>query len=65
MIEDTSSMFKRNFGNGILIPSYCGGSSDEYLLKLMDYLSQLKEIHKETGTIRHVDKQGWYYRTTS
>jgi TFIIF-interacting CTD phosphatase-like protein len=56
MVEDTPDNLRRNYGNGIVITSWTGRVSDDYLLKLMAYLSKLL---KDDSSWRRLSKVNW------
>ena len=55
VVDDSPEKWKRDYGNLICIPPFTGDLSDKYLLKLIDYLEELKY----TDNIRKIEKRYW------
>jgi len=55
VVDDSPEKWSRNYGNLITIPPFKGDLSDNYMLKLIDYLDELKY----TDNIRTIEKRYW------
>jgi len=59
VVDDTRHTFAQNYGNALDIPLYVDGP-DIHLLSLMQYLEHLEGVFMTFGTIRTIEKRGWY-----
>ncbi len=55
MIDDTPSKLRKNYGNLVIIDEYRAQKNDNELLRIINYLDDLKN---ETN-IRSIEKRGW------
>lgn len=55
IVDDTPEKSRNNYGNAIYIKEFLGGTRDEELKYLHDYLLTLKKV----GNIRAIEKRGW------
>ena len=63
IIDDTPDVCTHNFGNALYVRSFRGTSSadhDDWLHALAKYLCDLDGIVRSGGTIRAIEKRGWY-----
>ena len=58
MIDDTPSKLRKNYGNLIAIDEYRAQNDDKELLRIINYLDDLKNA----PNIRTIEKRGWKYR---
>lgn len=56
MVDDTPRKLERNYGNLVQIKEWFGDPRDQELLRLMNYLMNLKEVED----IRTVEKRLWH-----
>jgi len=56
MVDDTPRKLERNYGNLVRIKAWFGEADDSELLRLRNYLINLREAED----IRTVEKRGWY-----
>jgi TFIIF-interacting CTD phosphatase-like protein len=54
-IDDKWESYTRNYGNLIKVPPFTGDRSDNTLLKLINFLEDLKDVNN----VREVEKRGW------
>lgn len=57
MVDNTSSVLRRNYGNHVPIPSFFGDPKDDYLERLWP---RLLEWICDPGGVRRIDKRGWH-----
>ena len=55
IVDDTKSTYQENRGNGVPIRTFTAGASDDYLMKLLEWLPQL--INQD---LRRFPKENWY-----
>ncbi len=68
IIDDTPDVCAQNFGNAAYVRSYTGASSaddDDWLRALASYLCDLDGILRCGGTLRSIEKRGWYQRAAA
>lgn len=66
IVDNTPEVCSDNYGNAIYISTYWSGSDDELLI-LAAYLRELtrkREVYGQNASVLHVEKRGWYLRTT-
>lgn len=54
-IDDKADSYSEDYGNLIHIPEFTGDKNDDYLLKLKNFLEDLKDVRD----IRDIEKRGW------
>lgn len=55
IVDDSPEKSRNNYGNAIYIKEFSGGTTDEELKHLHDYLLTLKNV----DNIRTIEKRGW------
>ncbi len=59
IVDDTPSTYRYNYGNAVAISTYLGSSTDDSLLRLIPFLSQLLKTYEKDETILYTEKRFW------